>query len=168
MSEPRRPGDRPIDLLRRIGAATRETFGDLGRRSAERSGRSLAELSDSELQQELMRRRRARRNARNRPAPPTASPGASESPQAAHEEPTGPKDVAEPRRLEPRQVRQYYANLELEPGASRAEVEAAYRRLMQRYHPDQHQQDPERFRAATELADSLTEAYRALTTHLSR
>jgi curved DNA-binding protein CbpA len=65
-------------------------------------------------------------------------------------------------------VRQYYANLELEPGASLAEVEAAYRRLMQRYHPDQHQQDPERFRAATELADSLTEAYRALTTHLSR
>jgi len=45
-------------------------------------------------------------------------------------------------------------------------VRRAYRELMSRYHPDKHLGDPERHKAATELAQSLTRAYSALVTHL--
>jgi DnaJ-domain-containing protein 1 len=59
-------------------------------------------------------------------------------------------------------VKQYLANLELAPGATWPEVERAYKRLIERYHPDKHQTDPDRHRVAQELSDSLTSAYQAL------
>jgi DnaJ-domain-containing protein 1 len=65
-------------------------------------------------------------------------------------------------------IRRFYANLELPIGASLPEVKAAYRRLMRRYHPDRHQNDPDRVRAANELAQRLREAYEGLTAHLEK
>lgn len=65
-------------------------------------------------------------------------------------------------------IRRYYANLELPIGAPLGEVKAAYRRLMRRYHPDRHQNDPDRARAANELAQRLREAYEGLTRHLEK
>ena len=65
-------------------------------------------------------------------------------------------------------IRRYYANLELPLGAPLSEVKAAYRRLMRRYHPDRHQHDPERTKAANELAQRLREAYEGLTEHLGK
>ena len=65
-------------------------------------------------------------------------------------------------------IRRYYANLELPIGAPLPEVKAAYRRLMRRYHPDRHQHDPDRARAANELAQRLREAYEGLTAHLEK
>jgi DnaJ-domain-containing protein 1 len=59
-------------------------------------------------------------------------------------------------------VKQCLANLELAPGATWPEVERAYKRLLERYHPDKHQSDPDRHRVAEELSDSLTSAYQAL------
>ena len=59
-------------------------------------------------------------------------------------------------------VRQYLANLELSPGATWPEVDRAYKRLLDRYHPDKHQGHPERHQTAQELTESLTRAYRGL------
>jgi hypothetical protein len=61
-----------------------------------------------------------------------------------------------------KRVRQYLANLELNPGATWPEVERAYARLRERYRPDKHQGDPDRHRAAEELNAYLTRAYQAL------
>ena len=58
-------------------------------------------------------------------------------------------------------VRQYYRNLELRPGASRDEVELAYVRLTEKFHPDR-QTDPEKKKVATQLAGGLREAYRGI------
>ena len=45
-------------------------------------------------------------------------------------------------------IRQYLANLELNPGATWPEVERAYEHLRARYNPDKHETDPDRHRAA--------------------
>jgi len=63
-------------------------------------------------------------------------------------------------------IRQYLANLELNPGATWPDVERAYERLRARYSPDKHETDPDRHRAALELTDSLTKAYQALRRYL--
>lgn len=67
----------------------------------------------------------------------------------------------------PPEIQRYYANLELPLGAPLEEVKGAYKRLMRRYHPDLHQQDPERAQAATRLAQALRSAYDGLVAYLS-
>jgi DnaJ-domain-containing protein 1 len=59
-------------------------------------------------------------------------------------------------------VKQYLANLELDPGATWPEIERAYNRLRDRYHPDKHRDHPERHETAVELTESLSRAYQAL------
>ncbi len=112
------------------------------------SGRTIAELTDAQLEQELLRRRRAR------------AQGRGETGRATH--------VTDRDNPEQKQLLQYYANLELAPGASLHDVKQAYKALVKRYHPDRHAGDPERARIATELVQSLTRAYEALTKHLER
>lgn len=106
----------------------------------------LRELTDRELEEELARRRRAR--------------GGTVA------EPTGetPRLAAAVRRA---QVKQWFVNLELQPGATLEDVKAAYGRLIAKYHPDKHAGDPEKHRAATKLAHGLTEAYHGLVEYLS-
>jgi curved DNA-binding protein CbpA len=77
-------------------------------------------------------------------------------------------ETPSPVREDNAEIRRYYANLELPIGAPLSEVKAAYRRLMRRYHPDRHQHDPERAKAANELAQRLREAYEGLTAHLEK
>ncbi len=62
----------------------------------------------------------------------------------------------------------FYANLELQPGASQDEVKKAWRRLMKQYHPDLHSQDPQKKRVAEELTRRLTEAYHTLNKEFSK
>lgn len=112
------------------------------------SGKTIAELSDAQLEQELLRRRRARAQGRAETGKPT--------------------HVTDRDNPEKKQLLQYYANLELSPGASLEDVKRAYKELIKRYHPDKHAKDPERSRAATELVQSLTKAYEALSKHLER
>ena len=65
-------------------------------------------------------------------------------------------------------VKQYLANLELSPGATWPDVERAYKRLVERYHPTKHEGHPERHATARELNDSLNKAYQALRRHFGR
>ena len=129
-----------MGLFSRISNATRAGLSDLRSRTMGISDKPLSELNDAELEEELLRRRRARASGRQEKRP-------FESPRD-------------------KQIAQYYANLELEPRASADDVRKAYRRLMRKYHPDRHQGDPERHRAATELTSELSRAYRAILEHL--
>lgn len=65
-----------------------------------------------------------------------------------------------------RQVRTWYARLELPPGASIDEVRRAFRALMRRYHPDRFTGDAEQEDLATRLSQDLTVAYEGLLEHL--
>ena len=60
----------------------------------------------------------------------------------------------------------WYRTLELEPGAELPEVRKAYRRLLKQYHPDKFAKDPEKYKAATEVARNITAAYEGLSTLL--
>ncbi len=145
-----------MSVFRRLADATRERLNDLKDRTFGRSRKPLGELSDRELEEELLRRRRDRAQRR----------GGGE---AIEEERPRAREAAEgPRGPQQQQIAQYYANLELKNGASLEDVRAAYRSMMKKYHPDKHAGDPERHKAATELAQSLTRAYRALVEHLSK
>lgn len=145
-----------MGILRRLSDATRTTLDDLKEARLKRSGKPLSELSDDELEQELVRRRRARAQAQA-----SGRRGRSTAPRGPEPEP----EEGSPQR---KQLLQYYANLELPPGASLEQVRRAYRELMRKYHPDRHAGDPDKQRAATELAQSLTHAYKALSEHLRR
>ena len=79
---------------------------------------------------------------------------------------TAQRPPSRPKNEDPEAVRCAYANLELPLGASAAEVRAAYRRLMRRYHPDHHHGDDDREAAATELAQQLRGAHDRLIEHL--
>ncbi len=112
------------------------------------AGKRLSELTDQELETELQRRRRLRGNHRGT-EPERESRGLAAAVERAN-------------------TRQWYANLELEPGATLADVKDAYQRLMAKYDPEKHAHDPDKYRAAKELARGLTEAYEHLTEHLRR
>jgi DnaJ-domain-containing protein 1 len=62
--------------------------------------------------------------------------------------------------------KRWYRTLEVEPGADLQTVRRAYRKLLLQYHPDRHANDPEKYKAATEVTRKLTEAYNGLTRHL--
>jgi curved DNA-binding protein CbpA len=55
-----------------------------------------------------------------------------------------------------------YAALEVAPGSDFETVRRSYRTLMRKYHPDHHTQSPEKQRAANEVAQRLTDAYKLL------
>lgn len=107
----------------------------------------LKELTDRELDEELRRRRRARGMVA--PPEPTSAPATRRAPPRGDRRHPGWK------------VRQWYRNLELKPGATRDEVELAYVRLSEKYHPDRHT-DADKRRLATQLAAGLREAYRGI------
>lgn len=131
-----------MGVMRRIADAARTTW----ERKMRIGEKPLSELTDKELEAELMRRRRLRAVGRG-VAPSAAAAGPRAAVQRAN-------------------VRQWYANLELAPGATVDDVETAYERLMARYDPAKHAGDPEKHRTATELARGLREAYEGLLAHL--
>jgi len=57
----------------------------------------------------------------------------------------------------------YYERLEIAYGSDWDTVKTAYRKLMRKYHPDLHGgKSPEKLKAATEVAQALTQAYNEL------
>jgi DnaJ-domain-containing protein 1 len=131
----------------------------------ERWGGDLDGVSDNELAAELERRRRARDEAEEAAHGPRAKP--AESPSAKRAEP-GPRPAGArsepPRRTASgdESLRRAYAALEVPPGSDFETVRKAYRRLMRKYHPDLHGGSPEALRAANDLTQRLTEAYKII------
>jgi DnaJ-domain-containing protein 1 len=110
--------------------------------------RPLAVLSDAELEAERIRRKQARESRGVAPLPEPPPEGrVARALDALQKE---------------RELAQHYANLELKSGATLDEVERKYRELVQKYHPDKHQKDSDKHRAATELVAQLTKSYETL------
>jgi DnaJ-domain-containing protein 1 len=65
-----------------------------------------------------------------------------------------------------RQLKQWYALLELPMGSDAAAVRTAYRRLMRIHHPDLHAQSAESSLRATRISQDLTVAYEGLLDYL--
>ncbi|HEY8924851.1 MAG TPA: J domain-containing protein [Polyangia bacterium] len=65
-------------------------------------------------------------------------------------------------------VQRAYAALELPVGSDFETVRKSYRALMRKYHPDRHTQTPEKQRAANEVAQRLTDAYKLLEKRLRK
>ncbi len=87
---------------------------------------------------------------------------------AAAPEPADPKPAHRDARVGAftREVREAYATLELPLGADRAQIDEAYRAMLQRYHPDRHAQTPHLQKAATELTIRIRQARDLLVTWL--
>ena len=88
--------------------------------------------------------------------PPAAAPGSGR--RAPAEEWDAP---AEPPAVDQR-LAGYYANLEIPYGSDLATARRAWKRLMKKYHPDLHAQDPERRRLANQITAELTRAYQGI------
>jgi DnaJ-domain-containing protein 1 len=159
---------RLIDLARAelnslLDRAARSDEEDETRRSRTWDGDdSLRGLSDEELAAEIERRRRAREevedavNGRRRPTP---RPSSERFRRAEPPRRTAAGDEA---------IRKAYAALEVPAGSDFDAVRKAYRRLMRKYHPDLHTSSPEKQRAANDLAQRLTEAYKLLEKQLRK
>src|SRR6185312_9373138 len=146
-------GKRLIDLARAelnslLDKAARVDEDEEEYRPRRRSGSSseYSSMSDKELQEEIERRRQAREEVEQatsrtrRPEPRTSAPPPRR---------TAAGDEA---------IRRAYADLET--------VKRSYRRLMRKYHPDLNAGSKEKQRAATDLSQRLTEAYKILEKHL--
>jgi DnaJ-domain-containing protein 1 len=155
-------GKRLIDLARAelnslLDRAAR-TDDDDDYRPRRRSGSDeFAGMSDEELAAEIERRRRAREEVEDavrhgRPRPGSAPPPRTPPRTAAGDE----------------AIRKAYAALEVPAGSDFETVRRSYRRLMRKYHPDLHGGTPDKSRAATDLTQRLTQAYKTLEKHLRR
>ncbi len=129
----------------------------------------LDELTDEELEAELARRR----NRRQREVEERAELARAERAARVHlgQVRAGPSGAHAPRRVPLRfdaQLARYYAELGVPYGAELVVVKRAYRRLMRRVHPDRHAGDAARHEEATQLSQTLGEAYRELERALAR
>ena len=158
-------GKRLIDLARSelnslLDKAARVDGDDADERERRRYGSEFPSMSDKELDEEIERRRQAREEveqATNRNYRPQASPSSSKS--SAPPRRTAAGDEA---------IRRAYAALEVPAGSDLETVKRSYRRLMRKYHPDLNAGSTEKQRAATDLSQRLTEAYKTLERHLRR
>lgn len=65
-------------------------------------------------------------------------------------------------------IRKCYESLEVPFGSDFETVKKAYKKQMMRYHPDRQGGDPEKIKAATRVAQILTESYQILKKHLEK
>lgn len=129
-------------------------------RARRRYGSEFSSMSDAELDEEIERRRQAREEveqATNRNHRPEAGTSSRTSPPPPRRTAAG--DEA---------IRKAYAALEVPAGSDLETVKRSYRRLMRKYHPDLNAGSSEKQRAATDLSQRLTEAYKTLERHLRR
>jgi len=151
-------------LLERAGREEddddREHARSSGRGGGGGASGDVSQMSDEELMAEIERRRRAREevdealHGKRRPPPPRSAPPPRSPPPR-----TAAGDDA---------IRKAYAALEVPAGSDFETVKKSYRRLMRKYHPDLHTGAPEKARAATDLTQRLTQAYKTLEKHLRR
>jgi DnaJ-domain-containing protein 1 len=145
--------DRAAEAERRVNPG-RDPDEDLYRRF------SLDELSDAELEAEIERRYRARQAAKATRTQAGSSASARTAPRSSHARTAGGEKARKP--APPDELRLAYAALEVPYGADFQTVRKSYRALMRKYHPDRHAGSPDKQRAATELAQKLTLAYKLI------
>jgi DnaJ-domain-containing protein 1 len=119
------------------------------------SGGDASSMSDDELAAEIERRRQAREEVEEATNPSRRRPEPRTSPPRR----TAAGDEA---------IRKAYAALEVPAGSDFETVRTSYRRLMRKYHPDLNAGTSERQKAATDLTQRLTDAYKTLEKHLRR
>jgi DnaJ-domain-containing protein 1 len=164
-------GKRLIDLARSElnslldKAASRDSFDDIGERDPDEDlyqRYGMSAISDEELEAELERRRNAREAAARAARARAEAPRPGARPNARTQAPPQPRPSSDT------ELRRAYASLEVPYGADFETVRSAYRTLMRKYHPDRHAQTPEKQKAATELAQKLTQAYKILEKQLRK
>jgi DnaJ-domain-containing protein 1 len=112
----------------------------------------LEDLSDEELEAEIERRRLDKElNDRAARASRTSPGGAGRERPRTNPTPSGVDPIAKA-----------YAALEIPNGSDFETVRKSYRALMRKYHPDRHTATPDKQKAANELAQKLTDAYKTL------
>ena len=175
-------GKRFIDLARAelnslLDYAARRGPDDDDTGTADADG--LAGFSRKELEEELARRRSAyaeveeaihgRRGAgASSPSPSPSPEGPSPARSSDRPAPSGTRSSrARQTATQPgvggQGVERAYAMLEVPVGSSFEAVRTSYRNLMRKYHPDRHTSSPpDQQRAANEVAQRLTEAYKLL------
>jgi DnaJ-domain-containing protein 1 len=180
-----------VSISKRLLKLVRSNITTLLERSQSKGSGSvrIEELSDAELEAELVRRR-LRREAAERAAADSYTKEAWEEVEQAVKNgtgryrTTGRRSTGTYRRAtgfgaggrrtststsqtrDPR-LAQLYAQLECPYGADLTAVRKAYRAMMRKYHPDMHSGNPDKQRVATELSQRLTMAYNELRRHLS-
>lgn len=115
--------------------------------------RPVAELSDAELEKERERRRAARADRGVSALPDPLGNGAVPEGRVARALAAQDRD---------RSLAQHYARLELEPGASMADIERKYTELRAKYDPAKFKKDPGKLAVATELSAELEKSHTAL------
>lgn len=139
------------------GAAADREAREKAAREREARVKAAREAREREVRAQQQAQDRARQQqAQAKSAPPRGAGGAGAGSPGAGAGARKPPRGADP------MVVQYYARLELTYGAPWDEVKISYRRLMRRYHPDMHAHSPEKLKAATEVAQALTQAYNEL------
>lgn len=125
----------------------------------------LSGLSADDIAEEIRRRREAEDEIEqmlgNRPRRPQ-----QQQQQRQQQRQAPPPRPAQTSTAE--EIRRAYAALEVPQGSSFETVRRAYRQLMRKYHPDHHTGSPEKQKAANEVAQRLTLAYRLLEKHLRK
>ena len=164
-------GKRLLDLARaNLNALLEKAAGDT----------PVGELTDEELELELERRRQRRlREAEEQKSRESAERAARERGQKRGADPRRPPPRAQQSQSQSRarrplipggekRLRELYAQLEVPYGAPFDQVKASFRRLMRKYHPDLHVNNPVKHKAATQLTMTLSAAYNELEQHLTR
>ncbi|MDP3277475.1 MAG: J domain-containing protein [Deltaproteobacteria bacterium] len=108
----------------------------------------LTRLSDASLAAELERRRRLRGKPAHR--------------RSAADEELDALSAGNKSRMRQLTVSKSYSYLQLTPGATRAQIERAFRLQLRRDHPDRFISEPDKHQAAVALAVFLSDAYRLL------
>ena len=87
---------------------------------------------------------------------------------AASSSGTGGTDSSGYQRMETQDLAPDFGILEVPVGAPLKDVDAGYKRLLRRYHPDRYPSGSARHRAATEVAKRLNSAYSRIKEHYTR
>lgn len=157
-ARPRKPEDNP---LAKLAGASAEARALRTKQASERAGRIHQERHAREAQakasaDEAFRRMKA-----------SAASGASSTSSSSSSGSSSGGSSRPPRAgSREAQAAEWYRTLDLSPGADMAQVKAAYRTMMRKYHPDLHATDARKQKAATELSTRVTTAYNGLRQHL--